>query len=196
VILNTGGAWGAQVAALAGVELPINACRVQVAFFRRPEGHRAPHPVTGDFVNAIYFRPETGDLTLVGLVDPGEAKAVVDPDNYNQRLDAEFVLEAGERLVRRYPAMDLSESTGGYASLYGITPDWHPIVDQAPNPGGLYHCAGFSGHGFKLGPAIGTMVADMITADSEPQFDPGLFRISRFAEGKPVQGSYEYSIVG
>jgi glycine/D-amino acid oxidase-like deaminating enzyme len=196
VILNTGGAWGAPVAAQAGLELPINACRVQVAFFRRPEGHRAPHPIIGDFVNALYARPETGDLTLVGLIDPAEANAVVDPDHYNERMDPEFVLDAGERLVRRYPAMDLSESTGGYASLYGITPDWHPVVDEVPGDSGLYHCAGFSGHGFKLGPAIGAMVADMITGESEPLFDANLFRLSRFAEGKPVQGRYDYSIVG
>ena len=181
---------------MAGVEVPIDACRVQVAFFRRPPGHERTHPVVGDFRNAFYFRPETGNLTLVGLIDPEEANAVVDPDNFRERIDADFVLEAGGRLVRRYPAMDLSESTGGFASLYGITPDWHPVIDQVPAGSGFYLCAGFSGHGFKLGPTVGLMVADLVTGESQPEFDARPFRLSRFAEGEPVQGQYEYSILG
>jgi glycine/D-amino acid oxidase-like deaminating enzyme len=195
-VLNTAGSWGAQVAKMAGVEVPINSCRVQVAFFRRPEGHKAPHPVVGDFRNAVYFRPETGQLTLVGLIDPEEAHAVVDADAYNKRNDSDFILDVGERLVRRYPAMELSESRGGYASLYGITPDWHPVIDEVPAGSGFYTCAGFSGHGFKLGPAVGVMVADLLTGEREPEFDPHLFRLSRYAEGDPVRGQYEYSIVG
>ena len=196
LVLNAAGAWGALVARLAGAEAPIDACRVQVAFFRRPPGHEAGHPVVGDFVNAIYFRPETGNLTLAGLIDPEEANSVVDPDGYNRRLDADFVLEAGGRLVARYPAMELSESTGGYASLYAITPDWHPLIDELLPGSGFYVCAGFSGHGFKLAPAVGLMVADLMTGAPDPQFDPYLFRLRRFAENDPVRGRYEYSIVG
>lgn len=196
MVINCTGAWGAQVARMAGVEVPINACRVQVATFRRPPGHEADHPVVADFDNAIYFRPETGQLTLVGGIDPAEADAIVDPDNYNERVDSEFVLDSGERLVRRYPAMEQSQSTGGYASLYGVTPDWHPVVDQTPPGSGFFTCAGFSGHGFKLGPAVGRMVADLVTGVSDPLFDPGMFRLGRYADGQPVRGQYEYSIVG
>jgi sarcosine oxidase subunit beta len=195
-ILNAAGAWGSGVANLAGADVPINACRVQVAFFRRPPGHETPHPVIADFINATYFRPETGDLTLVGLIDPGEADAIVNPDGFKQYLDDDFILAAGERLVRRYPAMEMSESTGGYASLYAITPDWHPIIDEVSEGSGFYICSGFSGHGFKLGPAVGVMVADMLTGESEPIFDPQLFRLGRFADDQPVTGQYEYSIVG
>jgi sarcosine oxidase subunit beta len=196
VVINTAGSWGAQVARMAGVEAPINACRVQVAFFKRPPGHEATHPVLGDFIHSFYVRPETGGLSLMGLIDPGEAKATVNPDNFDQKMDMEFLLDAGERLVRRYPAMDLAESTGGFASLYGITPDWHPIIDEAPAGSGFYTCAGFSGHGFKLGPAVSVMLADLVLAEPEPKFDASLFRLGRFAEGALVEGQYEYSIVG
>jgi sarcosine oxidase subunit beta len=195
LVLNSAGPWGAQVAKMAGVEIPIDACRVQVAFFRRPPGHEAAHPVCGDFIHASYFRSETGNLTMVGLIDPAEADAVVNPDDYQEKLDADFVLEAGERLVRRYPAMERSQSTGGYASLYAITPDWHPVIDEVPESSGFFICAGFSGHGFKLGPAVGVMTADLMTG-SEPEFDPHMFRLSRYAEDAPVRGQYEYSIAG
>ncbi|MGD8624518.1 MAG: FAD-dependent oxidoreductase [Anaerolineae bacterium] len=195
-VLNCTGAWSAALAATAGAGLPIHACRVQVAFFRRPPGHEASHPVVGDFANAVYFRPETGNLTLVGLIDPAEAEAIVNPDDFDTRMDPEFLLDAGGRLVSRYPAMDEAESTGGYASLYAITPDWHPIVDEVPPGSGLYICSGFSGHGFKLSPAIGLMMADLVTGTSPPAFDPYLFRLDRFAQADPVRGRYEYGIVG
>jgi sarcosine oxidase subunit beta len=196
VVINCAGAWGAQVASFAGVSAPISSCRVQVAFFRRPAGHEAPHPVVADFSMATYFRSETGGITLVGLIDPEEAKAVVDPDDYKEYMDDAFLLDAGERLVSRYPAMEKGESTGGYASLYAITPDWHPIIDEVPSGSGFYICSGFSGHGFKLGPAIGLMMADIISGTTTPRFDPHLFRFDRFEKGDLVTGGYEYSIVG
>jgi len=196
LVLNCAGAWGARIAKLAGVVVPINSCRVQVAFFRRPVGYEAQHPVIADFIHATYFRSETGGLTLVGLIDPSEENAVVDPDHYQEYLDDKFILDTGERLVRRFPVMERSNSTGGYASLYAITPDWHPIVDEVIPDSGFYICSGFSGHGFKLGPAIGLMTADMLTGEREPLFDPSLFRLARFAENNPVRGQYEYSIVG
>ena len=196
LILNCAGAWGARVAQMADVDVPIKPCRVQVAFFRRPPGHEAPHPVVADFINSTYFRSETGGLTLVGLVDPSEANAIVNPDSFNEHVDFDFVTDVGERLIRRYPAMLQSASTGGYASLYCITPDWHPIIDEVPAGSGFFVCAGFSGHGFKLGPAVGVMVADMLTGVAAPEFDTHLFRFSRYAENDQVRGQYEYSIVG
>lgn len=194
-VVNCAGAWGARVARMAGVEVPINSCRVQVAYFRRPPGHGV-HPVVVDFVNASYFRSEGDDLTLAGLVDPAEADAVVDPDRYGEHVDFDFVSDVGKRLVRRYPAMEGGESTGGYASLYAVTPDWHPVIDQVPSGSGFFVCSGFSGHGFKLGPAVGMMVADLVTGESTPGLDPRPFRLGRFAEDDPVRGQYEYSIVG
>ncbi len=196
VVINCAGPWGAAVARLAGVEAPINSCRVQVAFFRRPAGHERAHPVVADFSNGAYWRNETGGLTLVGLIDPSEEKAVVDPDRYREKIDLDFVRDAGERLVKRFPEMERSESTGGYAALYAITPDWHPVIDEVPPGSGFYLCSGFSGHGFKLGPAVGLMTADMVTGVETPGLDRQLFRLSRFREAAPVRGRYEYSIVG
>jgi|Deesub1362A_J573_1020465.scaffolds.fasta_scaffold07260_4 glycine/D-amino acid oxidase-like deaminating enzyme len=195
-VVNCTGAWSPRLARDAGLALPIHACRVQVAFFRRPSGHESPHPVVADFIHATYFRDETGAQTLLGLIDPAEAEAVIDPDSFVEQVDSEFVLDAGERLVKRYPIMERSLSVGGYASFYGVTPDWHPIIDETPPGSGFYTCAGFSGHGFKLGPAVGQMIADMVSGESEPLFDGRLFRLPRFAEDDLVRGQYEYSIAG
>ena len=92
--------------------------------------------------------------------------------------------------------MERSLYAGGYASLYAITPDWHPILDELPAGSGCFICSGFSGHGFKLGPAVGLMMADLVTGERKSDFDPYMFRFRRFSEGDPVRGQYEYSIVG
>ncbi len=196
LVLNCAGPWGARVAQMAGVDVPISPCRVQVAFFGRPDSHAADHPVVADFIHATYFRSETGQLTLAGLIDPSEADAIVPPDDFPEQLDADFQLDIGERLIRRYPPIEQATARGGYAALYAITPDWHPVVDELIPGSGFFICAGFSGHGFKLGPSVGLMAAELLTQQSTPLFDPGLFRLKRFEEGQPVRGQYEYSIAG
>jgi sarcosine oxidase subunit beta len=195
-VVNTAGPWGARVARMAGVELPIQPCRVQVSLFAPPPDDKpAPH-VFADFPNVTYFRPETGGMTLIGSLDPAEANHHADPDNYNERVDFDFVADMGARLARRFPCMERGDSRGGYAAIYDITPDWHPMIDEWPEGSGFFVAAGHSGHGFKLGPAVGVMVADLVTGQKTEGLDPALFRYSRYAEGKPVRGRYEYSIAG
>ena len=195
MVVNCAGPWGAIVADMAGVSVPITCSRVQVAVFRRPSGFET-HPVVMDFINGVYLRPETGTITLVGSIDPAEANDVVDPDDYPEYATTDFLLEMGEQFVRRFPPMESAECMDGYASIYSITPDWHPIIDEVPTGSGMFISSGFSGHGFKLGPAVALMTADMITGISDPEFPTHMFRLSRFEEGKPVSGQYEYSIAG
>jgi glycine/D-amino acid oxidase-like deaminating enzyme len=195
VVVNCAGPWGAQVAEMAGVSAPIICSRVQVAVFRRPGGF-STHPVVMDFINGIYLRPETGNISLVGSIDPAEAKDVVDPDDFPEHATTEFLIEMGEQFVKRYPPMETSECLDGYASIYSITPDWHPIIDEVPAGSGNFLCSGFSGHGFKLAPAVGLMTADLILKESDPEFPTHMFRFNRFAEGDLVRGKYEYSITG
>jgi glycine/D-amino acid oxidase-like deaminating enzyme len=195
IVINCAGPWGGKVASMAGLEVPIDSCRVQVAVFRRPPAFAA-HPVVMDFIQGVYLRSETGNLTLVGSIDPAEANALVDPDDYPEHGDTKFVVEMAEMFMNRCPSMADSESTTAYASLYAVTPDWHPIVDEMPAGSGFFICSGFSGHGYKLGPAVGEMVADLVTGVTEPRFPAHLFRASRFDEGDLVRGRYEYSIAG
>ncbi len=195
-VVNTAGPWGARVARMAGLELPLQPCRVQIALFAPPSGHHPIPLVVADFVHAIYHRPETGALTLVGSIDPAEANDHADPDAYNERVDAAFVLDAGERLARRFPYMEAGSSRPGYAGIYDVTPDWHPIIDE-PIPGsGFFVAVGHSGHGFKLAPAVGVMVADLVTGQKTAGLDPSLFRLARYAQNEPVRGRYAYSIAG
>ncbi len=92
--------------------------------------------------------------------------------------------------------MTRSNVFGNFASLYDITPDWHPILDAIPGIEGLYVCAGGSGHGFKLAPAVGEMMANLVLHGKKPEDDITLFSFDRFEKGNLVRGQYEYSIVG
>ena len=197
-VVNCTNAWAPEIGKMVGVELPIEASRHQVATFQLPRAYVQPHPIAADFANHIYFRPEGALLTLVGSIDPGEANHKADPDHYNESADYAFIEDMAQRIRSRYPYMEQALSKGGWSGIYGITPDWHPIIDEVPAGSGFFVAAGFSGHGFNLGPAVGVMVADMVTRASAPMagLDRTLFRYSRFAENQPVRGKYEYSIVG
>ena len=195
LVVNAAGPWARNVAQMTGIDLPAHACRVQVSLLGWPNEF-PPHPIVADFENVIYFRPETGGQTLIGSIDPAEANDRVDPDRYKEGVDFDFVADTAERVVQRYPDLARGAGRGGYASLYTITPDWHPILDELPAGSGCFCAVGFSGHGFKLAPAIGEMTADLVTGEAHSGFDLALFRRERFAAGRPVRGQYEYSIIG
>lgn len=197
-VVNCANAWAPIICTTVDVDLPIEASRHQVATFQRPRAYAKPHLTAGDFINHIYYRPEGSLLTLVGSIDAAEASHKIDPDQYNEAADYEFIEDAAQRIRNRYPYMEQALSKGGWSGIYGVTPDWHPIIDEIPSGSGFFVAAGFSGHGFKLGPAVGVMIADMVTRASVPTagLERTLFRYSRFAENQPVRGKYAYSIVG
>ncbi len=195
-VVVAAGPWSPLLARTVGIDLPITASRHQVCLYRWPASFRG-HMINADFVGGIYLRPEAGRQMLVGSVEPEEAEARVDdPDHFNQTVDFDTVTRFAERVAHRYPDMQQGTSAGGYAALYDIAPDWHPIIDEVPGLAGLYVCAGGSGHCFKLSPAIGEMVAQLVVEGKKPGDDVNLFSFDRFAQGQPVRGKYEYSILG
>ena len=189
VVINAAGTWGDRIGRMAGLEIPLTVCRHKINFFTRPAGARDPHPLVYDFVKNIYTRPETGGLTLVGPLDPEELDDRADPDRYNEGVTFEETAEAMERAMHRFPVMEQGEVAKGYAGCFDVTPDWHPILDES-QVGGFYLAVGFSGHGFKLSPAVGDMVAQLVVDGKKPTDDVNAFRFSRFAEGKPIRGTY------
>ena len=101
-----------------------------------------------------------------------------------------------QRLSRRYPAMHRSFGRGGYGALYAITPDWHPIIDRCPGLDGVYCAVGFSGHGFKMSPTVGQLVAELVIDGQAKTLDIYPLRVSRFEEKDPVKTPYAYGVMG
>ena len=106
-----------------------------------------------------------------------------------------FIQDVWSRLVRRIPVMAEAEYTTGYAGLYTSTPDSHPIMDRVEGIDGLYICTGFSGHGFKLSPMVGVLMAELILEGSATTIDISTLRMSRFKEGKLNQPRYGFKVL-
>ncbi len=190
------GPWARRLAARAGVDLPLSVIRPQVSFFRRPGDFEGDsHPVIADLPNGYYCRPDPGGRTLIGALDVSGDEQVLNADSYNEGISDAFIAWSRAQITARMPAMDRSHSRGGYAGLYTLTPDSHPILGEAPAIRGLYLAAGFSGHGFKLSPAVGRGLAELITHGAYETLDLTPLRATRFAEHLPIQSAYEYGLL-
>jgi sarcosine oxidase subunit beta len=192
VVVNAAGAWAQKIAAMVGMDLPIDTWRHDIMFIRRPERLKSDHPTVIDFPNSMYFRPETGGLTLVGLEDDnpiGEA-----PESDSDQAKPGFVDRAIEHICRRIPGMDrgsLHSANGGYD---GITPDQRAILGNA-GPEGFYLDCGFSGTGFKIAPAVGACMAELIADGEAKTADIKPFHPQRFEEGDLLAGDHSYESI-
>ncbi|MGH2597066.1 MAG: NAD(P)/FAD-dependent oxidoreductase [Actinomycetota bacterium] len=182
-LLIAAGPWTRPLVAQVGVDLPLTVERHVVATFAW--GSAEPAPAHGDLIGGYYFRPEGEDLYLVG---PVHAAAQVDPDAFDPEIREDETRALAAAVVRRVPHLAASEMHGGWASLYDVSPDWQPVIGQvAPN---VFVDAGTSGHGFKLAPALGKHVADLVTGSLD--LDPGLadFDPFRFEQGSGLSAGY------
>ena len=188
-VVNAAGLWGSRIGAMMGLDIPISVCRHKINIVSWPEAVRRPHPMVYDFVTNIYTRPELGEHILVGGLDAEESHDLADPDHYKEGVSLDESTDALARVSHRFPVLAEGRIARGYAGCFDVTPDWHPILDQV-GPEGSYVAVGFSGHGFKLSPAVGHMMAALVTEGSSGHPDLPTFRLSRFAEGKPIRGTY------
>lgn len=76
--------------------------------------------------------------------------------------------------------------------MYDMTPDSRPLLGEIPGIIGLYVCAGFSGMGFKISPAVGLVMSELIVDGIAKTVDITAFRPARFAEGRPIRAEHEY----
>ena len=191
-VIVAAGPWSKQVLAEIGVDVPLMPVRHQVATVARPIERVPNHPTVGDISQSFSFRPDGSALTMMGFGDDEDAP---DPDLYPQGVDISEAASARARLARRIPGMAESYYRGGWSGLFTTTPDWHPILDAVPGVGGLYCAIGFSGHGFKLSPAIGKSVAELVVEGRARDVDLSPLRFTRFAEGDLLNSSYRYRVL-
>jgi sarcosine oxidase, subunit beta len=188
VVVNAGGLWSPAIAAMTGVTLPVVIGRHPVFIVERDVGFGAPHIVYLDLAGGSYVKPESGGLTLTGSLTDDEAQHPMDPELLGSDVgldEAEAVLE---RTSRALPRLAEARYRHGYAGAFDITPDWMPILDESPVRG-FWVAAGMSGHGFKLAPAVGEMMAALI-AGAEPPVSAVPFRLDRFASAGGTPGTF------
>ena len=189
IVVNAAGAWAKEVAAMVGVALPITTWRHDVMYVRNPQSIPDNYPSVIDNIHSMYFRSETGGLTLVGLEDDnplGES-----PEGYTDRAQPGFVERAIERICERIPVMeegDLHSDNGGYD---GISEDLRAVLGKI-GPEGFYCQCGFSGTGFKIAPAVGLCLSELIVDGVAKTVDITPFDPNRFARGELLKGENAY----
>ncbi len=179
-VVNCGGAWAADLAATAGVKLPVIPVKRQVFALDtavKPEG---PLPLTV-LPSGLYFRSETGGLILLGK------SLAEDPVGFDFRWEEKRFTEIlWPELVEFVPAWDRLKIVRGWAGLYDVnTLDGNAILGEWPELKGLYLATGFSGHGLQQGPAVGRYLAERITG-APLSLDLSLFGPQRILENRPL----------
>ena len=184
------GPWSGPILKSVGVDLHLQPVRHQVVMLRRPQDVVPDHPIIGDVVYDLSARPDVGNLTLVGVGEEDHD----DPDTYNQGVDMPMVEKTFDALVKRMPGMSQALFRGGWSGLFTTTPDWHPVLDRVEGIEGLYCAVGFSGHGFKLSPMIGQVMAELITGEPTT-VDISMLDLKRFEEGRLMRSRYSMQVL-
>jgi sarcosine oxidase subunit beta len=192
VVVNAAGTWAGKIGELAGLNLPVDSWQHDTMFVRRPAALSWEHPTVIDFPNSMYFRPETGGLTLVGLEDDNPIG--VSPDSDTERSQPGFIERAIERICRRIPGMDQGSLHSSHGGFDGITPDQRAILGPA-GPDGFYLDCGFSGTGFKIAPAVGACMAELIINGKAETADVSPLSFSRFESGNLLKGDEPYDSI-
>jgi sarcosine oxidase, subunit beta len=189
IIIVATGPWTKPLFDQIGCFLPIDCEFHQVAILRNSDDMKNRGCACIDSVTATYFRSDAHDKFLVGDF---YGKRPVDPDNFPQRASDESLEELIERVCRRIPKLSGAEVTRGVTGVYDMTPDSRPLLGEISAIRGLYVCAGFSGMGFKISPAIGVVMSELVLDGHSKTVDMSAFCAHRFAEGKAIKAECEY----
>ena len=157
VVVNAAGPWGAQAAALAGVELPVEPLRRMLIPTEPFDGVSHAVPMVVDMTNGFHFRPESLGF-LLAWNDPEETPG------YKTDFDPAFIEKVLTRAADRVPCFEnlAVNPKRAWAGLYEMSPDHHAILGAVPDVTGLYCANGFSGHGVMHAPSTGKILADLI----------------------------------
>jgi len=182
VVVNAAGAWAAQIAEMAGAELPVEPLRRQLVPTEPFDQLPQRFPMVIDMSTGFHFRRE-GKGILLAWNDPKETPG------FKTEFDTTFVEKILTRAASRVPVLAEAgvNPRRAWAGLYEMTPDHHAIIGPAPNVEGLYFVNGFSGHGVMHSPASGRVSADLILKGHSELIDANQLSVTRFAEGKLLE---------
>jgi len=190
MVVNVAGAWADRVAAMAGLNLPLTTWSHDVMFIRRPKSIGVSHPTVIDDSQEMYFRPERGGLTLVGL-ESGNPLGE-DPDGDTDHAHPGYVERAVDHICRRIPVMEEGSLHSAYKGYDGLSDDQRAFLGPA-GPEGFWLNCGHSGTGFKIAPATGESLAEWMLDGTPHTVDIRPFTFDRVIQGKPLRAEHPYA---
>ena len=182
--------WSGELARWTGVTLPLAIERHAVLSLETAaDPYTRAMPVFKDLgvPGLLYYRSYGGAQMLVSEGIPGEVLAA--PDTVQADVPLDKVLAVGEQVASRFPAYAEAGLASSWTGLYDVTPDWNPVLGPMPGVDGLWLAYGFSGHGFKLAPTVGLLVAQAVLGQSGA-VPIDAYSLSRFAQGRLLVGRY------
>ncbi|MEX0693634.1 MAG: FAD-binding oxidoreductase [Rhodospirillales bacterium] len=188
VVVNAAGPWAKPLGELAGLEMQMRIYREQDSIWQARPNRPLPITPISNAVDAIYLRPMGEERFLIGQGFPKDYLEV-DPYNYRETAEDTFVELMLERATRRIPSLDGMRLINAYAALYDVTPDWYPFIGPRSGLDGYVDAWGGSGHGFKIGPAVGRNLANWISSGNTTDEFAGL-SYDRLAKGELYVGAY------
>ena len=180
-VVNCAGAWAADVARLAGVDLPVQPLRRMLVPSEPFDEFPHTAPMIIDMSNGFHFRPEARGF-LLAWNDPEETPG------FKTDFDSAFIEKILTRAADRVPCfanLPINPKRA-WAGLYEMTPDHHPILGEAPDVPGFFLANGFSGHGVMHAPATGKILSDLILTGKTDLIDVSLLSLARFAEDRLI----------
>jgi glycine/D-amino acid oxidase-like deaminating enzyme len=190
MVVSTQNIWAAgELAAWTGIEIPLVAERHRVLALQGPAPYTRAMPVFKDLASRgmLYGRSYGGTQMLVSEGLAGEVLAT--PDTTQGDVSMDLVAEIGEQVAARFPGWEEAALASSWTGVYDVTPDWNPVLGALPGLDGLVVGFGFSGHGFKLSPAVGEVLAQ--AALGLPTAVPlAPYAYERFVRGRLLSGRY------
>jgi sarcosine oxidase subunit beta len=162
-VVCAAGAWSSEVAALAGIDLPVRGEPHWMFFTPQDGGLPERVPLTIDFSTGFYFHREGPGLVFGGREQTAE--------------------ELAEPAMRRLPVLAELPVQSSWWGYYEVSPDHNAIVGETAEPSRFLYATGFSGHGFQQAPAVGEHVAQLVVG-AAPTLDLSAFSVERFARGE------------
>ena len=181
--------WSAELEAWTGVPMPVRAERHRVLALQGEPAYTAAMPVFKDLGSPgmLYCRSYGGRQMLVSEGTAGELLDA--PSNEPGDVSMDLVADIGAQVAERFPSYDSAGLASSWTGVYDVTPDWNPVLGPVPGLPGLVVAFGFSGHGFKLSPAVGRAIAQTVLGlPTDVPLAP--YVIDRFARGDLLVGRY------
>lgn len=183
VVVLTAGAWSAPLAATAGVDLPLSPVRCCTGRLHLPPSLMGSMTFI-DTVSNLTFNPRSNGLAHLATRDDNHL-SIVDPNNFVESVASSAGPRSVEALAERVPLCADAPLADSWAGVDGVTPDGKAILGSVTGVSGLVLGVGGNFKGFKIAPAVGTCLAQIVIVGGSSLTDISRFALSRFETTRP-----------
>jgi sarcosine oxidase, subunit beta len=189
-VISTQNIWATDIERWTGIPTPVVPERHAVLALECPGNpYTFQMPVFKDLGSPgmLYCRSYGGNQMLVSEGTVGETLG--SPDNEQGDISMDYVVDVGAQVAERFRAYEAAGLASSWTGVYDVTPDWNPVLGRLPGLEGLVVGYGFSGHGFKLSPGVGRVLAqEALKLPTDVSLAP--YALERFRTGQLLTGKY------